>query len=196
MLLLLESITSMLQSRNALREMGWSKLEADCYCALVEYGEMTASDIAAHINARQEKVYQPLKRLESKGYVLIKEENPQRYRAQNPRFVIGEERDSFRSDTDNILKELQEAWETAEEGMTRAGEYAWVLSGKEGMNSYGLQLADWVCSTVKDRLVDDYTDEFYQYIDCNLHRNDDGDLIGCGLKIYPLEAISELHGVK
>lgn len=118
-----------------LREIGWKKLEAQCYCALVEFGEMTASQIAAHIGARQEKVYQPLRLLESKGYVLIQDENPQRYRGQNPRFVIQQERNEFKTDTDEIQRGLQEAWEMASEGMPKTSEHAWVLSGKDGMKT-------------------------------------------------------------
>ena len=120
---------------DALREIGWKKIEAECYCALVEYGEMTASEIAAHIRARQEKVYQPLKLLQSQGYVLIQDENPQRYRAQNPRYVISEEREGFQTDTDEILQNLQEAWEMVEEEMPQASENAWVSTGKEGMKT-------------------------------------------------------------
>jgi sugar-specific transcriptional regulator TrmB len=101
----------------------------------VRYGELSASDIAAHIDSRQEKVYQPLRQLESQGYVLIQEENPQIYKAQNPRFVIEQEREEFRSDTDGILQDLEEAWEMAEEGLTRVDDHAWLLSGKNGMNT-------------------------------------------------------------
>lgn len=132
-----------------LREIGWRKLEAQCYCALVEFGELTASQIAAHIDARQEKVYQPLKLLNSKGYVLIQDENPQRYKAQNPRFVIRQEREEFRSDTDGIQQELQEAWEMAADGMPETTEHAWVLSGKEGMKTEQARLFE----EAEDRIV-------------------------------------------
>ncbi|QIO25565.1 TrmB family transcriptional regulator [Haloarcula sp. JP-L23] len=132
-----------------LREIGWRKLEAQCYCALVEFGELTASEIAAHINARQEKVYQPLKLLNSKGYVLIQDENPQRYRAQNPRFVIRQERNNFRDDTNEIQRELQEAWEMAAEGIPETTEHAWVLSGKEGMRTEQARLFE----DAEDRIV-------------------------------------------
>jgi sugar-specific transcriptional regulator TrmB len=118
-----------------LREIGWKKLESQCYCALVEFGEMTASEVAAHINARPEKVYQPLNLLESNGYVLTQGENPRHYKAQNPRFVIQQERNEFRDDTGQIQQSLQEAWEMAAEGLPETTEHAWVLSGKEGMKT-------------------------------------------------------------
>ena len=64
----------------------------------------------------------------------------------------------------------------------------------EDEDSYGLQLADWVVSAVKDWVIDGYTDEFYQHIDPHLLRDNDGDIVGSGIKVYP-ETFDELNGI-
>lgn len=113
--------------------LGWRKLEAECYCALVRYGEMKASHVADHIDARTEKVYQPLKKLESMDYVVITDSGPKRYKAQNPTFVIRQEREQFQSDTGAVLEDLQEGWERTQEGNQSTDDHAWVASGTDGM---------------------------------------------------------------
>lgn len=130
------------QVRDALRDLGWGKTKAACYCALAEYGSMKASEIAAHIDTRQEKVYNPLKRLDSEGYVLTWNENPTQYEAQNPRYVIDEERRRFEDDTDVILEGLEEAWARSQQGLTRTEEFARVLSGVEGMRTSKSRIID------------------------------------------------------
>jgi len=37
-------------AEEVLREIGWGKNEAACYCALVEYGELKASDISTIVD--------------------------------------------------------------------------------------------------------------------------------------------------
>lgn len=123
------------RTRDALRELGWGKTKAACYCALVEYGEMKASEIAGHTDTRQEKVYNPLKRLDNEGYIIVVDTNPKRYEAQNPKFVIDQERQKFSEDTDEILEDLEEAWARSREGMSSTSEYAHVLSGSGGLRT-------------------------------------------------------------
>lgn len=130
------------ETRDALRELGWGKAKASCYCALVQYGEMKASEIANHAELRQEKVYNPLTRLKNQGYVFLTDSNPQQYKAQNPRFVIQEERQQFEADTDSILEGLEEAWARSSEGITPIGEFAHVLSGKSGFRTGRSEIID------------------------------------------------------
>lgn len=123
------------QTRDALRDLGWGKSKASCYCALVQYGEMKASEIANHTGLRQEKVYNPLSRLENEGYVYLTGSNPKRYKAQNPRYVMDQEKEKFKEDTNQILEDLEEAWARSEEGIPTTGDHARVLSGKGGMRT-------------------------------------------------------------
>jgi len=115
--------------------LNWRKLEAQCYCALVRYGEMKASTVASHTSTRPEKVYQPLNNLVSNGYAILTNSNPKTFKAQNPTYVVGEEREEFERHADVILQDLQEGWERTLEGVPETGDHARVASGKDGMKT-------------------------------------------------------------
>ncbi|MCD2201378.1 hypothetical protein LPA44_16020 [Halobacterium sp. KA-4] len=123
------------QLGDELSRLGWGKYESACYHALVKFGEMKASQVAARIDAQPAKVYQPLNSLHEQGYVKVRGENPKRYIAQNPRHVIEKERERFESESDEILESLEEAWEVQIERGPDAEDSAWVLSGQDGMNT-------------------------------------------------------------
>lgn len=123
------------QLGDELSRLGWGKYESACYHALVKFGEMKASQVAARIDAQPAKVYQPLNSLHEQGYVKIRGENPKKYVAQNPRHVIEKERERFESESDEILESLEEAWEVQIERGPDADDSAWVLSGQDGMNT-------------------------------------------------------------
>ncbi|MDR5657825.1 MULTISPECIES: TrmB family transcriptional regulator [Halobacteriaceae] len=123
------------QLGDELGRLGWGKYESTCYHALVKFGEMKASQVAARIDAQPAKVYQPLNSLHEQGYVKVRGENPKRYVAQNPRHVIEKERERFEAESDEILESLEEAWEVQIERGPDADDSAWVLSGQDGMNT-------------------------------------------------------------
>lgn len=123
------------QLGDELQRLGWSKYEAACYHSLVKFGEMKASQIAGRIDSQPAKVYQPLNTLQERGYVKVRGENPKRYIAQNPRLVIEEEQKKFESKSDEILEDLEQAWEVQIERGPDSEDSAWVLSGRDGMNT-------------------------------------------------------------
>lgn len=114
-----------------LGEFGWSPNEARCYVALVEQGSMKAKQVARETGISRSKIYEPLGILEEKGYVRIIDQNPQIYAAQNPQFVIEEERRSWEENSQQIQTKLQEAWEVNQEYKTRS-DSAWVTKGRSG----------------------------------------------------------------
>ncbi len=114
-----------------LGEFGWSPNQARCYVALVEQGQMKARQIARETGISRSKIYEPLGILEEKGYVRIVDQNPQIYAAQNPQFVIKEERQSWEENSQKVQTQLQEAWEVNQEHETRS-DSAWVTRGKPG----------------------------------------------------------------
>jgi len=123
------------QLGDELSRLGWGKYESACYHALVKFGEMKASQVAARIDAQPAKVYQPLNSLHERGYVKVRGENPKKYVAQNPRHVIEKERERFEAESDEILESLEEAWEVQIERGPDADDSAWILSGQDGMNT-------------------------------------------------------------
>lgn len=130
------------RAEEVLRELGWGKNEAACYRALVEYGEMKASDIGTIVDLASSKVYPELQKLVKKGYVLERGEDPKIFAAQNPRYVIRQEEDKFETQIDVVSEELQEAWEIQEESSPPSEEHAWILSGRAGMNTQFARIID------------------------------------------------------
>lgn len=128
-------------AEEVLREIGWGKNEAACYCALVEYGELKASDISTIVDIPSSKVYSEMQKLVNRGYVRERGD-PKRYAAQNPRYVIREERAEFNDQLGEVEQELQEAWEIQEDSSPPSESHAWVLSGRQGMNSQLARLID------------------------------------------------------
>lgn len=117
-----------------LKETGWTKPQAECYCTLVRFGPAKASKIASEIGMRKAKVYEPLNTLEEKGFVNIQDENPKKYMAQNPRYVIGVENERMKKRSEEILKNLEEAWEVQED-ISGEENTAKILRGTHGRDT-------------------------------------------------------------
>jgi len=136
-------------ANKVLQDIGWGKNEAACYCALVEYGEMKASDIGTVVDLPSSKVYPAMQKLVNKGYARERDEDPKRYAAQNPRYVVRQERDDFNNQLGEIDQELQEAWEIQEESSPPSEDHAWILSGRGGMNTQLSRLVDMSDETLR-----------------------------------------------
>lgn len=119
------------QLTSALKEFGWSTYEAKCYTGLVKYGSMKASDLATETDINNSKIYQPLQKLEEKGYIRIIDDNPKVYAAQNPKYVVDEEKRNWEENSQQVLNKLQEAWEIQQE-LAEEEESAWVVKGRKG----------------------------------------------------------------
>lgn len=135
------------QLRDALEKFGWTNYEAACYAVLVRFGEMKASRVASETEIRKSKVYEPLNQLEEDSYVKITDENPKMYAAQNPQYVIEQEQRQFTEESQEILEELQEAWEVQEE-LGSDTDYAWVVKGRNGTSMELSQLIDGADDTI------------------------------------------------
>lgn len=129
------------QLQDALENFGWTQYEAACYAALVRFGPMKASRVASEAGIMQSKIYQPLNRLEDKGYVRITDENPKVYTAQNPQYVMELEQREFQQESQTVLEQLQEAWEIQEDLGTDT-DHAWVVKGREGASMEISKLID------------------------------------------------------
>jgi sugar-specific transcriptional regulator TrmB len=123
----------MKQLKEALRSFGWSSYEASCYAALVKFGSLKASRIASETEISKSKVYQPLNDLEDQGYVRLVDNDPKVYEAQNPQYVMKQERREFQESSQQVLEKLQEAWEIQSE-LNDNDHSAWVARGQRGKN--------------------------------------------------------------
>jgi len=76
----------------ALRELGLSEYEARAYAALLAMGELTPQEVSRASNVPYTKVYEVLKRLEAKGWVVAVSRSPLLYAPRRPEEVLAQER--------------------------------------------------------------------------------------------------------
>lgn len=76
----------------ALRELDLSEYEARAYAALLAMGELTPQEVSSAANIPYTKVYEVLRRLEVKGWVVAVSRTPLVYAPKRPEEVIAQER--------------------------------------------------------------------------------------------------------
>jgi len=100
-------------ARDRLRELGLSRHEASAYLALLTMGEMTPRDVSEATGIPYTKVYDVLRRLERKGWVVAVSEGPLLYSARRPDDVL----ESLRQDFEKKLSEVKDLLNVFEEGV-------------------------------------------------------------------------------
>lgn len=94
-----------------LRRIGLSRYEARAYLALLVMGELTPRDLSEITGIPYTKVYEVLKRLESKGWVRRVSDKPLVFAAQKPEEVIVTIREEFEAKlrrAERTLKRMEE----------------------------------------------------------------------------------------
>ncbi|WP_418282597.1 HTH-type sugar sensing transcriptional regulator TrmB [Halorubrum sp. DTA98] len=76
--------------------------EIDAYLAVLEHGELTASDIADRTNIPQPRVYDTVRSLSDRGLVELRESRPMKIVAVDPEEAFGELRSSFSEMVDEL----------------------------------------------------------------------------------------------
>ncbi|MHA1959134.1 MAG: TrmB family transcriptional regulator [Candidatus Thorarchaeota archaeon] len=72
----------------AMKDLGLTEYEVQAYVALVDGGQMPASEISAMSKVPYSRIYDVLGRLEEKGFVQIQRGRPTRYVAKAPTEVV------------------------------------------------------------------------------------------------------------
>ncbi|MGQ4870533.1 MAG: TrmB family transcriptional regulator, partial [Candidatus Thorarchaeota archaeon] len=72
----------------ALRELGLTEYETAAYLALVQGGQMAASDVSQKSQVPYSRIYDVLGRLEEKGFIQIQRGRPTMYVAKAPVEVV------------------------------------------------------------------------------------------------------------
>ncbi len=85
------------EATRALETLGLTGKEGRAYLVLLENGVSTAQQVSTLLNVQYPAVYRILQSLQSKGWIEVSQERPNRYRARAPRIVSEEARQS-RSD--------------------------------------------------------------------------------------------------
>ncbi|WP_123621811.1 HTH-type sugar sensing transcriptional regulator TrmB [Halorubrum sp. CSM-61] len=76
--------------------------EIDAYLAVLEHGELTASDIADRTDIPQPRVYDTVRSLSDRGLVELRESRPMKIVAVDPEDAFGELRSSFAEMVDEL----------------------------------------------------------------------------------------------
>src|SRR2546430_4222878 len=96
----------------ALETLGLTGKEASAYLNLHQSGASTAQQVSQLLGVQYPAVYRILQSLQSKGWIDVSRERPNRYRARAPRIVAEEARQSRNDDllaAVEVIAELREA---------------------------------------------------------------------------------------
>ena len=75
------------EASRALEALGLTGKEASAYLGLLRNGVSTAQEVSRLLGVQYPAVYRILESLESKGWIEVSQERPNRYRARAPRIV-------------------------------------------------------------------------------------------------------------
>ena len=101
-----------------LQRIGFTINDARVYLALVQFGESTPADLAAHCGIDRSRVYDSLKRLANYNYVRQESTKSRpRYFAEDPAQVFADIQEDFREKlkvAENIIQPLQDRFQKPE----------------------------------------------------------------------------------
>ncbi|MEK6892568.1 MAG: helix-turn-helix domain-containing protein [Nanoarchaeota archaeon] len=102
-------------NKEVLKQIGLSEYESELYLALLQYGSLSAYELAKKTGMYRQATYDALNRLSEKGYVnSVKEGKSQKYKSVNPEIILeylNERTEGFKQ----ILPELTSLDEKAKE---------------------------------------------------------------------------------
>lgn len=100
---------------DGLRKLGLTEYEARAYITLVERGTLTANALSKYSEIPYSKIYDVLSRLEKKGWIIIEEEKPKKYKPKPPKeaikISISKIESELRGVSLDIINELQPLYE-------------------------------------------------------------------------------------
>ncbi len=121
------------EASKALEALGLTGKESRAYLALLRNGVSTAQQVSALLEVQYPAVYRILQSLQTKGWIEVSQERPNRYRARAPRIVAEEARQS-RSDELGAASELVGALrEPAAPRVRETDGDLWIYKGAEGI---------------------------------------------------------------
>lgn len=137
------------EATKALEALGLTGKEARAYLALLQNGVSTAQQVSAFLSVQYPAVYRILQSLQTKGWIEVSQERPNRYRARAPRIVAEEARQSRHDDlaaAAELVSELREP--SSPRGRDTDGDL-WIYKGAE---SIGRKMREIVLSSTSQIL--------------------------------------------
>ncbi len=127
----------------ALKELGLTEYETSSYLALVEGGQMAASEISTKSQVPYSRIYDVLGRLEEKGFITVSKGRPTLYTAKAPTEVVRLVRLDWEQRIENasklVVDELQAIFEQETIATTRD---VWLLHGRAAILAKALEMLD------------------------------------------------------
>lgn len=98
-----------------LKKLGLTEYEARAYITLVEKGTLTANALSKYSEIPYSKIYDVLSRLEKKGWIIIEEEKPKKYKPKPPKeavkISVGKIENELKNISLEMINELQPLYE-------------------------------------------------------------------------------------
>jgi sugar-specific transcriptional regulator TrmB len=127
----------------AMKELGLTEYEVQAYVALVDGGQMPASEISAMSKVPYSRIYDVLGRLEEKGFVQIQRGRPTRYVAKAPtevvRLVRLDVEERIKRSGKVVVDELQSRFEQEVHEQPRD---VWLLHGRAAIVAKAIGMLD------------------------------------------------------
>ncbi|TXT53744.1 MAG: hypothetical protein BAJATHORv1_120039 [Candidatus Thorarchaeota archaeon] len=127
----------------ALKEIGLTEYETSAYLALVDHGQMSASDTSTKSQVPYSRIYDVLGRLGEKGFIQTRKGRPTQYRAKSPtevmRLVRLEWEERLERASKHVVEELQPRFERETPATTRD---VWLLHGRHSILAKAIEMLE------------------------------------------------------
>ena len=134
----------------ALKELGLTEYETAAYLALVEGGQISASDISSRSKVPYSRIYDVLGRLEEKAFIQVQRGRPTIYVAKAPtevaRLVKMAWDDKIESASSIVVNELQPRFEREIQASSRD---VWLMHGRAAILAKALEMLESARDEVK-----------------------------------------------
>lgn len=137
------------EATKALEALGLTGKEARAYLALLHSGVSTAQQVSTLLQVQYPAVYRILQSLQSKGWIEVSRERPNRYRARAPRIVAEEARQSRHDDLAAAAELVSELREPSAPRSRETDGDLWIYKGAE---SVGRKLREIILSSTSQIL--------------------------------------------
>jgi HTH-type transcriptional regulator, sugar sensing transcriptional regulator len=127
----------------ALKLLGLTEYETQAYLALVDGGQMAASDVSAKSKVPFSRIYDVLGRLDEKQFIQVQKGRPSMYIAKSPTEVLRlirldwEER--LKESSKVVVEELQPLFEKETKATTRD---VWIIHGRASILAKAMEMLE------------------------------------------------------
>ncbi|WP_439027854.1 TrmB family transcriptional regulator [Haloarchaeobius sp. DT45] len=151
------------EATTLLKDLGLKQYEAKCYVALAQLPTGTAKKVSDVSGVPRTRVYEAVRRLESKGLVAVQKSSPRRFRAVPISDAVRLIRNEYATRLDELAETLRDIEPKSTETENEVSN-VWTLSGTDAISTRALsfvrEATDEVITVFGS--MDDVTDEFVE----------------------------------